>query len=177
MPHFSSFAGFRWGCEAGQTVGTWKCKAFCRSVRLKSRSIRARWNNFETLFIEKDIMYRCWIDGNRTKRQTVILWSERRNVLKMCQDSKMSCHQRKHWLEWDKVFTDQDYRDVRPNVLDCYIFMKRKKLRKAKNAPIQIGGYAYPMERIALDIMGPLPVTKKGNKFVLVIQDYFTKWV
>lgn len=92
MPHFSSFAGFRWGCEAGQTVGTWKCKAFCRSVRLKSRSIRARWNNFETLFIEKDIMYRCWIDGNRIKRQTVILWSERRNVLKMCHDSKISCH-------------------------------------------------------------------------------------
>lgn len=33
-----------------------------------------------------------------------------------------------------------------------------------------------PMERIALDIMGPLPMTKQGNRYILVIGDYFTKW-
>ena len=33
-----------------------------------------------------------------------------------------------------------------------------------------------PMERIAVDIMGPLPVTKQGNKYLLVAIDYFTKW-
>ena len=32
------------------------------------------------------------------------------------------------------------------------------------------------MERIAVDIMGPLPVTKQGNKYLLVAMDYFTKW-
>ena len=32
------------------------------------------------------------------------------------------------------------------------------------------------MERIAVDVMGPLPVTKKGNKYLLVAMDYFTKW-
>ena len=32
------------------------------------------------------------------------------------------------------------------------------------------------MERIAIDILGPLPVTDKGNKYVLVAIDYFTKW-
>ena len=33
------------------------------------------------------------------------------------------------------------------------------------------------MERIALDIMGPLPVTHRGNKYILCIGDYFTKWM
>ena len=33
-----------------------------------------------------------------------------------------------------------------------------------------------PMERIAVDIMGPSPVTKQGNKYLLVAMDYFTKW-
>ena len=33
------------------------------------------------------------------------------------------------------------------------------------------------MERIAMDIMGPWPTTPRGNKYVLVIQDYFSKWV
>ena len=33
------------------------------------------------------------------------------------------------------------------------------------------------MERIATDILGPLPETKKINRYILVIGDYFTKWM
>ena len=33
------------------------------------------------------------------------------------------------------------------------------------------------MERIATDILGPLPETDKRNRYILVISDYFTKWV
>ena len=32
-----------------------------------------------------------------------------------------------------------------------------------------------PLARLAMDIMGPLKLTKKGNKYVLVIMDYTTK--
>ena len=35
----------------------------------------------------------------------------------------------------------------------------------------------YPMERIAIDLSGPYPVSKKGNKYLMVVSDYFTKWV
>ena len=34
-----------------------------------------------------------------------------------------------------------------------------------------------PMERIAIDILGPLPKTLSGNEYVMVISDYFTKWI
>ena len=34
----------------------------------------------------------------------------------------------------------------------------------------------YPMERIAIDILGELPLTENGNKYILVVADYFTKW-
>jgi hypothetical protein len=27
-----------------------------------------------------------------------------------------------------------------------------------------------------MDILGPLPETRKGSKYILVIGDYFTKW-
>ena len=33
------------------------------------------------------------------------------------------------------------------------------------------------MERVAMDIFGPLPTTKRGNKYILVVSDYFTRWV
>ena len=34
-----------------------------------------------------------------------------------------------------------------------------------------------PLDRIATDIFGPLPKSKAGNVFILVVQDYFTRWV
>ena len=33
------------------------------------------------------------------------------------------------------------------------------------------------MQVVAVDILGPLPETEQGNRYVLVIGDYFTKWM
>ena len=41
---------------------------------------------------------------------------------------------------------------------------------------MQIVRSGYPFERIAIDILCELPITEKGNKYILVIGDYFTKW-
>lgn len=35
----------------------------------------------------------------------------------------------------------------------------------------------YPAERLAVDILGPLPLTERGNKYILMVGDYFTKWM
>ena len=34
-----------------------------------------------------------------------------------------------------------------------------------------------PFERIAIDIARPFPVTDDGNRYIMVVGDYFTKWV
>ena len=34
----------------------------------------------------------------------------------------------------------------------------------------------YPLERIQIDILGPIPETNKGNKYVAVVVDMYTKW-
>jgi len=34
-----------------------------------------------------------------------------------------------------------------------------------------------PFTRVGLDIIGPLPITKSNNKYIIVLVDYFTKWV
>ena len=34
-----------------------------------------------------------------------------------------------------------------------------------------------PMERVHLDFLGPLPKTARGNEYVLMMVDQFTKWV
>ena len=34
-----------------------------------------------------------------------------------------------------------------------------------------------PMDRVAVDIMGPWKITALGNQYILVLQDYFSKWI
>ena len=35
----------------------------------------------------------------------------------------------------------------------------------------------YPMQIIATDLVGPLPESDNGNQYILVVADYFTRWV
>ncbi len=32
------------------------------------------------------------------------------------------------------------------------------------------------MERVAVDVSGLLPKTNDGNQYIVIAQDYFTKW-
>ena len=32
------------------------------------------------------------------------------------------------------------------------------------------------MEHVALDVLGPLPETNQGNKYILIAMDYFSRW-
>jgi hypothetical protein len=34
-----------------------------------------------------------------------------------------------------------------------------------------------PMKRVGVDLQGPFPETIRGNKYILVIQDYFSRYV
>ena len=46
-----------------------------------------------------------------------------------------------------------------------------------QRAPLQPVVVGYPFQMIAVDIMGPFPKSKTGNCYILVAEDYFTKWV
>ena len=35
----------------------------------------------------------------------------------------------------------------------------------------------FPFEKAGMDLLGPFPVTDKGNKYIIVMVDYLTKWV
>ena len=35
----------------------------------------------------------------------------------------------------------------------------------------------FPMQLVAVDILGPLPMSKSGNVYILTVEDYFTRWM
>ena len=49
--------------------------------------------------------------------------------------------------------------------------------RRLPKAPLQSYIAGAPMDRIQIDLLGPLPESTSRNKYVLVIIDQFSKWV
>ena len=46
-----------------------------------------------------------------------------------------------------------------------------------KVSPVHLYSSTVSMNRVAVDVLGPLPRTSRGNRYVLVAIDYFTKWI
>ncbi|KMQ90068.1 integrase core domain protein [Lasius niger] len=67
--------------------------------------------------------------------------------------------------------------DVEEWCKTCKICISRKGPSGKGKSPLQIYNVGAPLERIQMDILGPLPLTRSGNKYLLVIVDCFTKWV
>ena len=59
----------------------------------------------------------------------------------------------------------------------CVTCQRKKNPPKSYCAPMQKYVLGVPFERVALDIMGPLPETKQRNSYILVITDYFSRWI
>jgi hypothetical protein len=66
------------------------------------------------------------------------------------------------------------YRDIEEYIKRCDACQRRgQKGGKGYLNPIKVG---KPFERIGIDFVGPLDRTKDGNKYILVVTDYLTKW-
>ena len=52
----------------------------------------------------------------------------------------------------------------------------RKPSKQSNKAPLGQYLVGEPMERVVVDILGPLPLTERENRYILVLCDCFTKW-
>lgn len=67
-------------------------------------------------------------------------------------------------------------RDVEEWYAKCKTCVARKEHDEKRKSPLQTYSVGAPFERIQVDILGPLPVTTSGNKYLLVAADCFTRW-
>ncbi|KAK8773672.1 hypothetical protein V5799_011792 [Amblyomma americanum] len=67
--------------------------------------------------------------------------------------------------------------DVRDYCAKCHSCLERKTPKGRRPAPIQpFPEVSAPFERTGMDIMGPLPTTTSGNKYILVFVDHLSKY-
>ena len=67
--------------------------------------------------------------------------------------------------------------DIKQWIQNCSQCQKRNAPPTTARAPITMIETSRPFQKVAWDIMGPLPPSVRGNRYILVITDLFAKWV
>ncbi|MEW8548469.1 MAG: reverse transcriptase domain-containing protein, partial [Candidatus Thiodiazotropha sp.] len=144
-------------------------------------ALRSLWGQWPRLVLEDGILHRRWEsgDGKESHLQLVVPKTLTKKVLSSLHSLNTAAHlgyektlakvkARFYWFGYQK--------DTEQFCKQCEMCAASKAPPYTVRAPLQQDVPAFPWERIAMDVVGPLPVTEAGNKYILVISDYFTKW-
>ncbi|KAK6177716.1 hypothetical protein SNE40_015762 [Patella caerulea] len=146
----------------------------------KDVSIKYYWHRFESFVLRGGVLYRSWEKEVGDLTYLLVLPScLKKLAFEHLHNSPTGGHLgvKKTLYKLRSRFSWYGMRsDVRYWVNCCDICSSRKRPAHKPKAPLKLYCVGAPMERIAMDIMGPLPLTLNGNKYVLVVGDYFTKY-
>lgn len=143
--------------------------------------VKYYWARLDSMVLKNNTLYRKWEtdDGSSSRLLLVIPQSEKELILKQLHDGKTGAHlgikKTLHKVR-ERYFWYALRKDVENWCKLCDICnSRRNSLRKSK-APLQTYNVGAPNERIAIDFMGPFVKTNKGNKYLMVVGDLFSKW-
>src|SRR3989442_13090630 len=86
----------------------------------------------------------------------------------------MSAHtlQFENVIFWPRFF----YSEIFNYCKTCEICQKEKNHTHPPKSSLGVWPEAEVWERIHIDLLGPLPKTKEGNQYILLVVDAFSKW-
>lgn len=148
-----------------------------------SPAVRKYWLNAENLVRRNGVIYRkSWtcFERKEFKLQMLVPKCLKAKVIRDHHDTLTGGHfgvnktsnkirTNFHWFMMDF--------DIRLHIRCCNKCNLNKlpgKRPKTKLRQYQVG---YPLDRVGIDIMGPFPLSAQKNKYVLVIGDYFTRYM
>ena len=135
-------------------------------------------------FVRRDgLLYRRYTppgNGEDTAVEQLILPTQcRAAVLRLAHDIPLAGHLGKKKTA-DRVlrrfFWPGIYRDVQSHCQACERCQKSTARRPARAPLIPLPIMDEPFKRIAMDIVGPLPRSSSGKRYILVICDYATRY-
>ena len=156
-------------------------KPVWEEVASASRVTKLYWAQWEQLQMNDGVLQRRWEsrDGLHVQWLDVIPNDLKNSVMMEAHGSVSSGHfgikKTLQRLRKCSYWVGMRH-DVREWCRVCETCMAKKGPQHVPQAPLQIVGVGAPMERVAVDIAGPFPVSSAGNRYIIVVIDYFTKW-
>ena len=148
---------------------------------LASPAVKKFWQFKEQLVFRDGLLHYRWLRPSRPDTLRLMLpRSMIPEVLGMCHDSLSGGH-----LGFAKTYArvQQNFMwygmfgDCRLYVETCTTCHVQKKPNRKAKAPMQPYHVGNALDRIHIDILGPLCRSRSGNLYILVLVDQFTKWI
>ncbi len=141
-----------------------------------SQEVRAICAKWESLVLKDGVLH--VLSGLEGKDRMVLPFETRKKVFEALHQGKLAAHlgvnkclaavkRRYYWPRCKE--------DVRLWVRECEV-CQQVKPGPRYSALLDQRPVGAPFDRIAIDALGELPETSAGNKYILVVADYFTKW-
>lgn len=137
----------------------------------------------EQFLLHQDILYHIPNISNRQRfrvPQLVVPKDLRTDMLKLCHENVTAGHfgpsktltKVLSYYYWPTV-----HKDVFNFCRSCVKCQQRKRPARYNKEPlVNLPISQTPFEMVAVDVLGPLPQTYEGNRYIIVFMDYFTKW-
>ena len=111
--------------------------------------------------------------------QVVVPLSCRQDILHLAHEVPLAGHLGKNKTAkriLNRFYWPTLFRDVRDYCRSCPNCQKASRRKEARAPLISLPIMSVPFQRIAMDIVGPLPKSRKGNRYILVVCDYATRY-
>ena len=148
---------------------------------LASPALKYLWLNRAMFTTDEDqVLWKLTGEEESEDRLLVVPKELREEVLRLCHDVPAAGHQgisRTKARLREKFFWYGMMKEAAGFVSTCGPCSRNKHPQRHARAEMIKYHAGAPMERVHLDFLGPLPRTRQGNEYVLVMVDQFTKWV
>ena len=152
-----------------------------KEIREKSQAVKSLWQIWDQLFVTDGILKREKILNGKKEPvlQVVVPLKMRNEIFQELHAGRMSGHlgiNRTIERIRNKLYWPGIKADVKRWSVKCLRCEARKPKSGPKRYPMGQIAAGAPFERVAMDILEPGEISQNGNRYIIVISDYFTKW-
>ena len=162
---------------------TWTERPSWEIVSPLSDEIKFYWSIYRNWKVDKDgLLWYRWLDKpSHTYTYKLIIPKKRqKEILSHCHDSPAAGH----FGEKRSIFTLQRLpvfwhgfkEEMKLYCRTCDDCLRCKPRNKKGRQPMDSFQVGEPLQRMGVDIAGPFHESARGNKYIMVVMDYFTKW-
>ena len=153
---------------------------FQAELQLTSAAVKFFWVNRALLQVVRGVLFYSWIGDVENRLLFIVPQDMRKEVLRLCHDLKTSGHPgmaRTYYKLQQHVIWYGMKTDCTLYVKSCSVCNRQKKPNRRARGSLGSFHAGAPLERVHVDILGPIKTSSSGNKYVLMVICQFTKWI
>nr|KAG5699813.1 hypothetical protein BaRGS_013533 [Batillaria attramentaria] len=149
-------------------------------VMAQSPKVKKLWSLRDLLEVRGGLLYYHWQDNAGQRDLLVVPRSLQARILELGHSNLSAGHMgigKTLKRLRQRYFWPGQQRDTQLFVKGCASCNRSKHPTRRNRAPLTSYVAGAPMERVHMDILGPLPQSRLGHRYILLMVDQFTKWV